>query len=748
MLGEKYHDLIAAFQQWAERRAMRKWGRLPEETLPMPVPLCPCRRQWQAFGFAGGVFLAALAAPGIGRVTRQEVGLSLPLGSVQTVRSLWTGVSSPMQANYPQAHKQSLNPELMTDLEIQVAKGMFIPDEEAPHNDTDSGGIVVYNNDIETKTQKQRLSQSLPALRTVMARFPNSPLPRAAFLTRVCNFGSLNMIIDPWRGDTQVTPSALPVVRPTISIQDTSRDEFISTRSLLKQCEQVAQEGEGLEPDNAYFPIMLAHLHFAAANNQAALADIDRASRKPRWEDYNGVLIRGASHLHDAQLGMSSSVLHQTSFDTAFFLYYGFLYETTRHLLLLAWKQEHAGNLESGIALRGRMMRIGATIRDQAHGRFVSGPGEAMFLFACNRIRIEKGKYVPGPLLRKDVADYPQYLRHHNHAAEADWVQSQFKYFPADDTNPSSQDNSTSYDAKNLPVYEANYEPEQMMHSVMCFWGAGLFTLAEIMVFLLIGGLAMWQNYRRRYSLNRPRPLARPVVWGIGLALLMIVCVLIVMAFGMAQGLAAAIDTLPIIGLLCLTLLVAGLMRGARDTALSALLTFTLACVLMGTAFVQIGGALLKADELQAASSLYETMNLHGGNLRAVVSATLFMTLGILTPLLLIVLWMAIRNRIRRVPLGWGVWRGLSTALLPLLSLLLIGYAWIGMATTRAEAQADNALLQTLDNENRYIRDLYREARSNAQQTPAVRALRLLTGDIHAANVFPPDTPKPSASSR
>ena len=484
-IDTKIQNVKDAFHRWSERRAMRKWDTPLEDALPAPAPLLPRRRQWQAFGFAAGVFVAALAAPGVGRVTRQEVGLSLFTGRVQTIKSLWTGAAVPMQAQ-----RQSLNPALANDVEVQVAKVMFAPDQDAPDGDVGAA----YSSGREAALQKRMLAQTLPALRVVMARFPADPLPRAAFLTRVCTFGSVNVIIDPWRDDTHVTPATptppAPIATPAGSASGTETKTAFKPETdmgSLKQCVQVAEEGERLEPDNAYFPVVLAHLHFAARDDQAALADIDRASRKPRWEDYDSALIRGACRLHDAQLGVSGSILHQTARDTALFLYGGFLYETARHLLLLAWKQEHAGNWEAGFALRGRMMRVGATIRDQARGRFVSGPGENMFLFACNFPRIEKGKYVPATISPQQVADYPQYLRHHHHAAEADWVQSQLKYFAATDVGALYQDNPASYDARSLPGYD-EYDPGIMIRRVIWFWGAGVFALAQITLLLLTGG--------------------------------------------------------------------------------------------------------------------------------------------------------------------------------------------------------------------------------------------------------------------
>ena len=62
----------------------------------------------------------------------------------------------------------------------------------------------------------------------------------------------------------------------------------------------------------------------------------------------------------------------------------------------------------------------------------------------------------------------------------------------------------------------------------------------------------------------------------------------------------------------------------------------------------------------------------------------------------------------------------------------------MGLATARAEVEAENALARLLDNENQATRDLYREARRNARERPALRALRVLTGDIYAANEAPP----------
>lgn len=57
-----------------------------------------------------------------------------------------------------------------------------------------------------------------------------------------------------------------------------------------------AKEGERLDPDNAYFPLMRAVGLFAARRDKEAIEAIERASRKPRWEDYTNE--EAEAHLH------------------------------------------------------------------------------------------------------------------------------------------------------------------------------------------------------------------------------------------------------------------------------------------------------------------------------------------------------------------------------------------------------------------------------------------------------------------
>lgn len=55
---------------------------------------------------------------------------------------------------------------------------------------------------------------------------------------------------------------------------------------VLAEFDRVAAQGERLDPDNAFFPMMRAVGYFAGKRDREAVQALLRASRKSRYDDY------------------------------------------------------------------------------------------------------------------------------------------------------------------------------------------------------------------------------------------------------------------------------------------------------------------------------------------------------------------------------------------------------------------------------------------------------------------------------
>ena len=66
-------------------------------------------------------------------------------------------------------------------------------------------------------------------------------------------------------------------------------------RSALEAFDRDAAAGERLDPDNAFFPLMRSVGLFAEHRDDEALAAIQRAGAKPRFQEY---ALGSAAHSH------------------------------------------------------------------------------------------------------------------------------------------------------------------------------------------------------------------------------------------------------------------------------------------------------------------------------------------------------------------------------------------------------------------------------------------------------------------
>lgn len=143
--------------------------------------------------------------------------------------------------------------------------------------------------------------------------------------------------------------------------------------------DQDAAEGERLDPDNSYFPLMRSAGLFAAHRDAEGLTTIARAAEKSRYDDYTydearclqGRLIR----LHGRQgvLPLYSSAVSVS------YAYTAKLHELGRIVAKLAGTTEAAGHIEEGFRIRHAMMHCGLQMRVQSRSYIGADHGIALF---------------------------------------------------------------------------------------------------------------------------------------------------------------------------------------------------------------------------------------------------------------------------------------------------------------------------------------------------------------------------------
>lgn len=130
--------------------------------------------------------------------------------------------------------------------------------------------------------------------------------------------------------------------------------------------DRVASEGERLDPDNAYFPLMRAVGLFAAHRDREAMEAIERASRKPRWEDYTGEEAEARLHLLTNALGRQTAISQFLGASAVIEPHWGAIRSVARLVLYFASEKEKRKEHQGAAALRLAMLRCASLIRAQS----------------------------------------------------------------------------------------------------------------------------------------------------------------------------------------------------------------------------------------------------------------------------------------------------------------------------------------------------------------------------------------------
>lgn len=189
--------------------------------------------------------------------------------------------------------------------------------------------------------------------------------------------------------------------------------------------EQAAAQGEKLDPENAYFPMMRAVWLFDAKRDQEGIAAVLRAGQKPRFDDYSEEEPEAEWTLCQRAYGASTALIHESLAAARLFPHYAALRSLGRLIAYQATRLEQAGHVQEGLALRHAMMQCGMRMceRGEILGVLVGGA-----IVAIQTNRAMGGPRTPPPAnepieKRRDrVRDrYLAYLHKIGEEEEAHW---------------------------------------------------------------------------------------------------------------------------------------------------------------------------------------------------------------------------------------------------------------------------------------------------------------------------------------
>ena len=530
---------------------------------------------------------------------------------------------------------------------------------------------------VEATQTRAKEQDRLPAMARVMTltqRFPdNSELSANAL--RIANRGPVMV----HRDENSLLEGVIP--------QHPEGEKFAPNREeYLAWFDKVAEEGERLEPDNAYFPFMHSISLFATHRDDEALEAIQCASEKPVWKEYYGAEAEANWRIQEEVYGHASAILRTLSAAGILFPHYSQLRGACCVAIYQAVEAERAGDTKQGIAIRRAVMRCGSLMRSQSTSIIGGLVGRALVNLAMERPNgtdFVKKEILHGEDTEKastaTLTAYKNYLHSAGQEAEIPWLEAEVE---------------AGNSFKALTQAGMKYSPfEAPLRELFLGWFGGMVLLISAFWTLVLGGgaalLAKNRNIQKGFGL--PSHLRITVSLGIFAGVLGTV------------PLKSPVGTLLAIGSL-LAILVASHFTKAEASRLNRIGIPFLAALISGIV------ASLVCMQVQSLQNFMGLNNILQGLQQAspqkgVLPYQIFpLVLGAIPLLILNIIVAA--SLTCRVPVTVGLVRGLRGFALPVACLLLLGLSATTLATLRLEQRVNDGLQRTLQHEGRYFAEL------------------------------------------
>ncbi|HLK55615.1 MAG TPA: hypothetical protein VKU00_03575 [Chthonomonadaceae bacterium] len=651
-------------------------------------------RSW-FIGLALGVVLALGIWPATSWLIRSQAALALPThaaltpwrvaglgdpGGLFTVIDIHAG-----HEDYRPVHETATR--FPDDYRLQLA--------EALSNPTVNGGLSS--------------ADKIERLRRLISRFSDQPSLYANIL-RFCTQGQVRSS----RLAEEVMflhnpPPSSPSTSQTLNLKPvTTPNANSDTPEMLAAYDRDAAEGERLDPNNAYFPLMRAVGLFAAHRDTEALAAMQRASQKPEWNEYYADEVEGKWELHEQTFGHPGALIHSVYAAAILFPQYAQLKNTCRIAVANAISAEQKGHYEEGLAIRNTTRKCGEILRIRSRsiiGSIVGISMEKITLMRPCGAPLASGDQTNEQLLQ----DYDAYLQKIGHPDESAAAHAEV---------------AAGVQVREIVSQSLDHGTFGMeLPWLILYWIAGLLVLSSVFWMLALGGLAaLLERHRRiREGQGLPPYARRGALCGLIAAALIGVSALgnalaerttlgynsSIAALNSSEG--ALLDQVALLSLVCWggVLLLGGL--SLTLPKLSWADRFRSGGVfLLSLAGVCLLGALCVWQEQHSVEIVVRMFGLfvstEDGSQRMSLPVW---PLGLIAGVpLLTLLTFSILSLVWRVPLSVGLVRGFRGMAVPIACALLLLYSGLVIVTLRQENQVEAGMRGSMQHEGRYMAEL------------------------------------------
>lgn len=339
------------------------------------------------FILAPPVVLIALAVyPGTGWLLRQHLGLRQDADIVQSlIAPTDGGMYARLESGFRQVAQQHPN-----DYQVQLA-----------------WAVISSSDSREARMQN---------LRGLLDRFGD----RASLCAHILRYSTVSGVHIRRREEMLGVGTPLPPQPPP-------------PPEVLAEFDRVAAQGERLDPDNAFFPMMRAVGYFAGKRDREAVQALLRTSRKSRYDDYTNEEPQSLIRLYTLACGQPLVILQEIVRATILLPHYASMRSMARMSQYMATQADKAGRAQEAAEIRVAIMRCGSLVRTQARNTIGNLAGSAI---------IATGGYLPRAVpprqtgaqtpeererLRKQrEAEFVQYLRRLGRTEDAKWAEHEF----------------------------------------------------------------------------------------------------------------------------------------------------------------------------------------------------------------------------------------------------------------------------------------------------------------------------------
>ncbi|MDX1933352.1 MAG: hypothetical protein SFU56_12155 [Capsulimonadales bacterium] len=425
-----------------------------------------------------GVFLLTLIGQGgKGWVTRLQLrlvaGQGLPMVREVLGRNGQTGPEARRNAEYARS--------VPNDVEVQIAEAISSGDRKRTNQPGDDGKDVA--------------NSQIDSLRSVAARFPDRPETHATVLRMMC--GSVLTGV-PRDENWMLGGEGFDAERVEKARKENAEKRKRLDPVRLSQFEAAARAGERCDPDNAFFPQMLAAVLFTQYRDEEAIAALHRAAAKRTWDDYTTAEVNGRRRQLRETQGETGTVPNMSIAASTLFPQYASMRSLARVATYVAAEKEKKGDLDGGFAIRHDMARIGSKMRVEGHSLIANLVGIAITAISGSHpggnVISDKEDRSNDTELRvaRKLEAYVTYLNRTGHPEEAVW-------FLAENQKMHAVKRITA--RLDLGVFDISG-----MLVLTVLWGITLLLLGLAGWLIVLGGVATLLSRTRHFREARPLP--------------------------------------------------------------------------------------------------------------------------------------------------------------------------------------------------------------------------------------------------